>query len=100
SAVVRRRSTQEVLQPITVKPKGKKFEVVLSGDGFVADSVVLIDGRELKSELQQTGTGQGLLVGRLRGFTLSEPTTLTIEFVNPGGAHSNQVMLRVVPDAN
>jgi len=97
SAVVRRRSTQEVLQPITVRANGKKFEVVLFGQGFVADSVVLLNGRELKSDLQQTETEASILVGRLRGFTLSEPTTLTIEFVNPGGAHSNQVMLRVVP---
>jgi len=100
SAFVRRRSTQEVLQPITVRANGKKFEVVLVGDGFVEDSVVLLNGRELKSELQQTGTGQSVLVGRLRGFMLFEPATLTIEFVNPGGAHSNQVTLRVVPEAN
>jgi glucose/arabinose dehydrogenase len=100
SAGVRRRSNQEILQPITVKNNGKKFEVFIVGAGYVEASVILVNGRELNSELQETATNTKVLVGRLRRFMLVDPVTLVVEFVNPDGARSNQVALQVVPEAN
>lgn len=100
SAAVRKRSNHRILQPITARPNGKKFEVVVVGEGFVQNSVILVNGRQLNTELQETPAEVNVLVGRLRGFMLAEPATLTIEFVNPDGARSNQVVLQVVPEPN
>lgn len=95
SAGVRRRSTGEFLQPITVRNNGKKFDVVITGEGYASNSVILVDGRQLNTEVQVTETS--VLVGRLKRFMLVEPVTLTVEFVNPDGAHSNQIVLQVLP---
>lgn len=95
-AAVRRRSTGELLQPITVRVNGKKFEIVVVGNGYVADSVILVNGRELNTHLESTPVEVDVLVGRLRRDMLSEPGMLLIEFVNPDGAHSNQLALQVV----
>lgn len=99
-ALVQRRSNHEILQPIVVRPNGKKFEILIRGEGYGPNSVILVNGRELKTELRETATETSVLVGRLRRFMLAEPTALTVEFVNPDGAHSNQVVLQVVPVAN
>lgn len=99
-AGVRRRSNHELLQPITVRNNGKKFEVVIVGAGYASTSVILVNGRELNTELQETETETSVLVGRLRRYMLVEPVTLIVEFVNSDGAHSNQIVLQVVPEAN
>lgn len=99
-AGVRRRSNHELLQPITVKNNGKKFEVVIAGAGYVSNSVILVNGRELKTELQETEVEANVLVGRLRRYMLVDPVTLTVEFVNPDGVRSNQIVLQVVPEGN
>ena len=95
-AAVRRRSTGELLQPVTVRANGKKFEIVVVGNGYVADSVILVNGRELNTHLESTRVEVDVLVGRVRRDMLSEPGMLLIEFVNPDGAHSNQLALQVV----
>ena len=97
AVAVQRRSNREPLQPITVRNNGKKFEVVIVGEGYVSNSVILVNGRALKTSLQDTATETNVLVGRLRRFMLADPGALTVEFVNPDGAHSNQVVLQVVP---
>lgn len=99
-AGVRRRSNRELLQPITVKNNGKKFEVVITGEGYVSKSVILVNGLELNTELQETEVEASVLVGRLRRYMLVDPVTLTVEFVNPDGARSNQIVLQVVPEGN
>lgn len=96
TAQVRHRIKGDVLQPITVKPNGKKFEVVLTGEGFDSSSVVLVNGDALNTELRPTETGSNVLVGRLRRPMLSEPRSLTVEFVNGVGARSNHVVLQVL----
>jgi hypothetical protein len=93
---VRHRVKREILQPITVKSNAKKFEVVIGGEGYVSNSVILVNGQELNTELQDTPTEAKVLVGRLRRFMLADPGALTIEFVNPDGARSNQIVLQVV----
>lgn len=99
-AGVRRRSNHVLLQPITTRDNGKKFEVVLAGAGYVSNSVILVNGRELKTEVQETDLEATVLVGRLRRYMLVDPVTFIVEFVNPDGAHSDQIVLQVIPEAN
>jgi glucose/arabinose dehydrogenase len=98
SATVRRRSSDETLQPITVKNNGKKFDVVVFGTGYVAGSDLFVNGRKLKTNLLFSPTEAVFLTGRLKKDMLREPGPLIVEFVNPDGAHSNQLTLMVVPD--
>ena len=100
TAEVRRRSNQELVQPLTVKSNGKRFDVVITGAGYTADSKIFVNGRALKTELQQAESGSQVLVGRFRRFMLAEPVALSIEFVNPDGARSNQLVLQVLPEPN
>ena len=99
-AGVRRRSNHQPLQPITIRNNGKKFEVVIVGVGYVSNSVILVNGRELNTELQETETETSVLVGRLRRDMLVDPATLVVEFINPDGAHSAQILLQVIPEPN
>ncbi|MFY9571791.1 MAG: PQQ-dependent sugar dehydrogenase, partial [Blastocatellia bacterium] len=78
-ATVRRRSTGDALQPITVRGNGKKFEVVVVGSGYDADSVILVNGIELKTRLEPTPVEVEILIGRLRRDMLSEPGLLIVE---------------------
>jgi hypothetical protein len=99
-AGVRHRVKREPLQPITVKQNGKKFEVVITGEGYDSNSVILVNGSALTTELQETATETPVLVGRLKRPMLLEPTALNIEFVNRDGARSNQIVLQVVAESN
>jgi len=97
-AGVRHRVKRELLEPITVKQNGKKFELVITGEGYDSDSVILVNGSELTTELQETSTETPVLVGRLKRPMLLEPTTLNIEFVNRDGARSNKIVLQVIAE--
>lgn len=61
-------------------------------------SVIVVNGRELKSEFRQTEGGTLFLAGRLKRDMLSQPGTLTVEMMNPDGARSNQLTLEVVAE--
>jgi hypothetical protein len=98
SAAVRRRSSNEPLQPITVKNNGKKFDVVVLGTGYVADSDIFVNGRKLKTNFHSSPPEAPFLTGRLKKDMLSQPGSLVVEVVNPDGAHSNQLTLMVVSD--
>lgn len=93
SVQVRRRSNQELLQPLTVKENGKKFEVILHGSGLVQGSTVLVNGRSMKTAVSMS-EGTELISG-LRQSTLAHPGTLVIEVVNPDGIHSNAFAIQV-----
>ncbi|MEK6301579.1 MAG: PQQ-dependent sugar dehydrogenase [Acidobacteriota bacterium] len=97
-ALVRRRSNNEVLQPITVKSNGKKYEVVLFGSGFVEDSRIFVNGKKLSTHLENTVFETTILIGRLKMNMLAAPGPLVVEFENPNDARSNQFTLQVVPD--
>lgn len=97
-AVLRRRSTQEPLQPITVQSSGKKYEVVIVGTGYTEDSRVFVNGKKLSAHLEGTGAGTPVLVARLKKAMLSQPGLLVIEFENPDDARSNQFTLQIVPE--
>lgn len=96
AATIAHRVKLDVLAPVTVKVNGKKYEIVVQGRGFVAGSVILINGRAMKNtQLRETPTGTTVLVARLRQNTLAAPGTLTVEVVNPDGSRSNQLTLNV-----
>lgn len=95
-ASLRNRSSLATFQPITVKNKGKKFEVVLVGTGYVQGSRIFVNGRTLKTRLEGSSPGTMVLVGRLKNDMLSQPGLLTVEFVNPDGMRSNGFTLQVV----
>ncbi|MEW6208004.1 MAG: PQQ-dependent sugar dehydrogenase [Acidobacteriota bacterium] len=91
SAFVRRRSTGELLDPITTKNKGKKYEVVVRGTGFPPSSVIAINDRELGTRSAIVGE----LVGRLKNDMLRNAGALVIEVVAPT-IRSNRFTLQVI----
>jgi hypothetical protein len=95
SAFIRRRSTGEVLDPVTTQKKGKKYEVVVEGTGFDASSVVMINGQELNTDMGATG---GEIEGRIKKTMLRQPGALVVEVVNAGAMRSNQITLQVIDD--
>jgi glucose/sorbosone dehydrogenase len=94
SAFVRKRSNGSVLQPITVKENGKKYEVVVHGQGFVAGSRIVVGGREINTQAGVPADQE--LIARLRRATLSEPGVLTVEVVTPDGSRSSQITLTIL----
>lgn len=95
-AGLRNRSTLEPFEPVTVKSKGKKFEVVVFGTGYAEGSRIFVNGRKLKSRLEGSAPGARVLVGRLKNDMLSQPGVLLIEFVNPDDMRSNGFTIQVV----
>ncbi|MFY9608346.1 MAG: PQQ-dependent sugar dehydrogenase [Blastocatellia bacterium] len=95
-AGLRNRSSLAPFQPITVKNKGKKFEVVVVGTGYVEGSRIFVNGRKLKTRLEDSPSGAPVLVGRLKDDMLSQPGLLIVEFVNPNDMRSNEFTLQVV----
>jgi len=101
SAFVRHRATHELLNPITVKPNGKKFEVVARVDRFdLGGAVVVVNGQELNTEGGFLDTGDPVLIARFRRLMLSAPGPLVVEVVSAGGSRSNPVVLQVVPSGD
>jgi glucose/arabinose dehydrogenase len=94
SVVIRKRSSGEIQQPITVKKNGKKFEAVVRGDGFVEGSVVLVNGRDMKTERGAPPNRE--LIARLRRETLAEPGQLAVQVLRPSGERSNSIVLQVL----
>jgi len=97
-ALIRRRSNNEVLQPVTVKSNGKKYEVVVFGAGFVEDSNIFVNGKKLKTHFEFLPTEATILIGRLKKNMLAAPGLLIVEFENPNDARSNQFTLQVVEE--
>gem|GEM_PF-682108 len=94
SIQVRNRATGDLLEPVVVKKKAKKFEVVVRGSGFVSGTIILIDGEEMK--VISVSPDGSELVARLRAGTLSRPGPLTVEAVGPDGIRSNSYVLDVL----
>ncbi len=84
---VRKRSGGKVLQPVTVKENGKKYDVVVTGTGFATGATVLANGRALKTSAGLTPDME--LIAQLRGQMLARPGPLIIQIVNPDGSPSN-----------
>ncbi len=100
-AWVRKRASGVVLDPISVRGNGKKFEiVVLESSTPTAASInatVVVNGTELATDYTTTETGQPIFVARLKGFMLATPGPLVVEVVRADGTRSNKLTLQVVP---
>ncbi|MBI3651994.1 MAG: PQQ-dependent sugar dehydrogenase [Acidobacteria bacterium] len=104
SAVLRRRSSGEIIQPVTVKPNGKKFELVVreSAAAPLAQSNganLYVNGVPMNTEYITNETGAPIFVARLRRATLAQAGTLLIEVVRADGSRSNQLSLQVLAAA-
>jgi hypothetical protein len=100
-AIVRRRSTGEVLQPLTTKSNGKKFEIVIFEESSVPvlesrEATVFINGEEMETDYTITVPGTPIFVARLRRKTIKNPGTLLIEVVRRDGSRSNQLTIPVI----
>lgn len=93
SVQIRRRSTGELLQPLTVKRNGKKFEFIIRGSGLVPDSTVFVNGRVMKTAVSLSQSTE--LIASLREGTLAQQRALVIEVVNPDGVHSNAFTIQI-----
>ncbi|HXG68518.1 MAG TPA: PQQ-dependent sugar dehydrogenase [Blastocatellia bacterium] len=100
SVSIQRRSTGEPLDPVTVKNNGKKYEAIVAGEGFSAGDKVVINGRELKTQvLASTSPDEEImLAGRLRRGMLRQPGQLVVEVVRPDGARTAAVTIPIVAD--
>jgi glucose/arabinose dehydrogenase len=94
SAVVRRRSNGELLDPLIVVNNAKKYNIIVRGQGFGAGAVILINGREMNTDEAEV---PGTLVARLRKSTLRQAGPLNVQ-VRSGGATSNALNFEVLPD--
>jgi glucose/arabinose dehydrogenase len=97
--VIRRRSSGEVIQPVTVRANGKKFQLVVSESSAapVPESMgasLFVNGVEMNTEYT-TEAGAPVFVARLRRFTLEQAGTLVIEVVRTNGTRSNQLSIQV-----
>jgi hypothetical protein len=95
SFFLRHRIKLNVIDPVPVRPNGKKYQIVVDGTGFAEGAVVVVGGVEMVTEPGSPASEQ--LIARLRRPTLAQPGTLTVEVVNPNGARSNALMLQVLP---
>lgn len=94
SAIIRHSVKNQILNPVTVKRNGKKYEIVVRGTGFQEGADVIINGRVMKT---RTGATPGQeVIAKLRNNTLQQPGTLTVEVVNPDTSRSNQLTIQVV----
>jgi len=100
-AVVRRRATGEVIDPLSVQANSKKFDLIVfeSGSTLTPASVnatVIVNGTELSSEYTTNATGEPVFIARLKRSMLATPGTLTIEAVRADGSRSNPLTLQIV----
>ncbi|HXG65554.1 MAG TPA: PQQ-dependent sugar dehydrogenase [Blastocatellia bacterium] len=94
SVTIRRRSTGEEVQPLTIQENGRKFEVEARGTGFLRGSDIFINGRRMNTKKGEPA-GE-TLIARLRRDTLAQTGSLTVEVVTPDGIRSNPVTLEVL----
>jgi hypothetical protein len=102
-AQVRRRSSGEVLDPVTVIKNAKKFEIVVSegGPAPTLESVgatVLLNGTALDTTYSTTDAGTPVFVARLKKKMLRDAGTLIVEVVRTNNTRSNRLLIEVVPE--
>ncbi|HSB09492.1 MAG TPA: PQQ-dependent sugar dehydrogenase [Blastocatellia bacterium] len=98
SAVVVRRSTGSVLNPITIQRNGKRFDIVVAVNrSDRAGATVLINGRKMKNTTAtDLDADRPTLTAGLRRGTLSEPGPLVIEVLARDGSRSNPIVLQAI----
>jgi glucose/arabinose dehydrogenase len=102
SAVVRKRSNGVVLDPLTIRPNGKKFDIIVRESASTPVSAsqgatVLVNGVAMNTEYTTLVTETPVFVARLRRPTLSTPGPLLVEVLRANGSRSNQLTLSVLP---
>ena len=101
SAIVRKRSTGVELSPVSVRPNGKKFEIVVFEGPNPAPTAgevfVVLNGVQIQAESTATIEGNQIFVARLKRFTLASPGPLTVEVRRADGTRSNALTLQIVP---
>jgi hypothetical protein len=102
SAFIRKRSDGVTLDPITVKPNGKKFEIVVNESASVPTpasqgAIVLVNGIGMNTDYRESVPGTPIFVARLKRPTLLATGPLVVEVVRANGARSNQLTLQVIP---
>jgi len=102
SAFIRKRSDGVTLDPITTKPNGKKFEIVVNEAASVPTpasqgAMVLVNGVAMNTVYTENVPGTPIFVARLRRPTLAAPGKLVVEVLRTNGARSNQLELQVLP---
>ena len=102
SAFVRKRSTGVTNDPLTVKPNGKKFEIVVNESASVPTqasqgAIVLVNGIAMNTNYTENVPGTPIFVARLRRPTLATPGKLVVEVLRTNGGRSNQLELQVLP---
>ncbi|HJQ24715.1 MAG TPA: PQQ-dependent sugar dehydrogenase [Blastocatellia bacterium] len=101
-ALVRKRATGAVLDPISARANAKKFEMVVfeSATAPVAASAgatIIVNGTELSTDYTTEG-GQPVFVARLQKKLLATPGALVVEVVRSDGSRSNVLTLQVVEE--
>jgi glucose/arabinose dehydrogenase len=96
SVEIRRRSTGELLNPVTVQNNGKKYDIIVSGQDFPPGSRVVINNREMKTREGQPASQ--MLLARLRRGTLIEAAPLVVVLRTPDGTLSNPLTVLVVDE--
>jgi hypothetical protein len=102
SAFIRKRSSGVRLDPVTVKPNGKKFDIVvnesaLSSNPASQGAIVMVNGIAMNTDYTENVVGTPIFVARLRRPTLLTPGPLVIEVVRTNGARSNMLTIQVLP---
>ncbi|MFL6216928.1 MAG: PQQ-dependent sugar dehydrogenase [Blastocatellia bacterium] len=100
-AVVRKRASGAALDPLSVRPNGKKFDIVVYESGTTPtaasmNATVMVNGAALDTEYTTTEAGEPIFVARLRRGMLATPGPLTVEVVRGDGSRSNTLTLQVV----
>lgn len=99
SLLVVRRSTGVALDPVTVRPNGQKFDIIVSGIGFQQGATILVEGVAMKKIRVGDPPGEEL-IGKLRTPTLSQPGMLRVEVLNLNNVRSNALFLQVLPESS
>lgn len=102
SAFIRERSEGVTVDPVTVKPNGKKFEIVVNESASVPSpasqgAIVLVNGIAMNTDYTTNVPGTPIFVARLRRPTLADAGQLVVEVVRADGARSNQLVIQVLP---
>lgn len=93
SVEIRHRTKGNVLEPVTVKPNGRKYEIIIRGSGFGQGAEIFVGGRRMKTRPGMSPDTE--LVARLRSQTLARPGPLTVSVANPDGARSDDFQIEI-----
>ncbi len=101
-AIVRHRNSGEVLDPVTTKKNGKKYEIVVFEEApqpsaLSLNASVLVNGERLQTDYTVAETGTPVFVARLKRNTIKKPGTITVEVVRANSTRSNQLTIPILP---